>query len=512
MVAAREDPLPAAVAPFAVVVALAVWSAFAVIPALVDSAGPVRMEATVRTFEIAMLATPVRDADDPPPAPPSVSVVVSSVLVASMFSALMPVMADAAARPACTATLIRLMATEAPTPTEPPSCFAVALAWLLWPAVAFSATSALPAELPAPRTSAAVVAVTEFTATEPAIDTEPELFLPEIDVAVKFDSPVAGPWASTMTLVAPRVEPFPMKASVRTSMMFTATPMASPNPDPPPLPSVVPPSAVVVTVFLAFAVMVCAPVVVTFAPVTCAFVFVPSTDTDSAPATSMVPSEVDDWPFARSAEFALSLFWVAPPLPALDEAVIVASCSASSASVAAVLGVALVESMAASVVWLRWAIATPAPAVASFASAMPLRVAWLTAVTSRSPVTVMRAVLVTLLIARAVTVRMATAASKLAVPSAPAVPSSLAASDPGLAPASTVEVDERITLPLAVTTAEPPTVTEASENTIAASPYFLFNSTGPIVEDAVSTASPAVAVSDDAPVTVTLAFESTITA
>ena len=85
----------------------------------------------MRTLEIAMLATPVSEADDPPPAPPSVSVVVSSVLVASMFSALTPVIADARARPARTPTLMRLIATEAPTPTEPPSCFELAFALFL---------------------------------------------------------------------------------------------------------------------------------------------------------------------------------------------------------------------------------------------------------------------------------------------------------------------------------------------------------------------------------------------
>ena len=206
------------------------------------------------------------------------------------------------------------------------------------------------------------------------------------------------------------------------------------------------------------------------------------------------------------------MFCVAPPLPAFDDAVIVASCSASIASVAAVVGVALVESIAASVVWLRCAIAMPAPAVASFASATPLSVAWLTAVTVRLPTTAMRAVFVTLLIALAVAVRTATAASKLALlPSDPAVPSSFVASDPGVDPASTVEVDESVTLPLAVTTAEPPTVTDAAEDTITASPYFLFRVTGPTVELAVITASPAVALSDEAPVMLTLAFESTIT-
>ena len=126
------------------------------------------------------------------------------------------------------------------------------------------------------------------------METEPELFFPEIDVALKLELPVDGPWTSTVTPVACSVVPPPMKASVRRSMTFTATPIASPNPEPPPLPSVVPPSALVVTVFFAVALMVCAPVVVTFAPVMCAFVSVSSTVTESAPATSMAPSEVDD--------------------------------------------------------------------------------------------------------------------------------------------------------------------------------------------------------------------------
>ena len=81
--------------------------------------GPPRMQAAVRTLWIAMLATPVSDAVEPPPAPPMVSVW-RRRQPSRHGERAMPVGVAPAAMPAKTAVRMRLRATEAPTPTELP--------------------------------------------------------------------------------------------------------------------------------------------------------------------------------------------------------------------------------------------------------------------------------------------------------------------------------------------------------------------------------------------------------
>src|SRR3954464_15988460 len=99
------------------------------------------------------------------------------------------------------------------------------------------------------------------------MDTLPLDFLPETAVAVKAELPSAagGPDASIVIAEASSVT-FCAQAFVSRSAMISADAIARPKPLDPPLPSVVPPPPLAVTVFVARAAADIAPVVVTLAP------------------------------------------------------------------------------------------------------------------------------------------------------------------------------------------------------------------------------------------------------
>ena len=213
--------------------------------------------------------------------------------------------------------------------------------------------TALSPKEPEPSSVADVLASIFATASEPAIVTLPDPFLPETAVAVNDESPASGPEASTVMPPAPSSVAFCVKARVIRSTTWIAMPMPRPKPLPPPDPVVVPALPPTVTVFFARAAIDCAPVVVTFAPTMRAVVSLSTTASPKAPETSMPPSEVLACPLPRPGLFACWLLFDAPPGLATAEAVTVACCWARMARDAAVVPVALVESIAASVVCAR---------------------------------------------------------------------------------------------------------------------------------------------------------------
>jgi hypothetical protein len=182
---ASERPMPALppfVAPLAFVVVEAVCVAWAVSAPVMVRSGPVPIDALVVTVEN-VSATCAESAKLPLPAdaPPCAVVVILSVLVAVIVRSSAPLSAEPSGRPANVVSSRMFSAKEAPIPVVLPSadCFAVAIAWLSWFDVALSVRSPPTVTGSVPWMLEVEVAITTFTAIEPAT---PTLLPPAPDV------------------------------------------------------------------------------------------------------------------------------------------------------------------------------------------------------------------------------------------------------------------------------------------------------------------------------------------
>ena len=179
--------------------------------------------------------------------------------------------------------------------------------------------------------------------------------------------------------------------------------------------------------------------------------------TARAAVRSTLPSAVFELPLARVPSFApVPSLAVEPPTLAVPAAVGVASESALTARLVAVIGEPVLSTKAL-VFSSTVTTAMPAPLLAGVASPFEVTVTWFAALRVRTPVTASVAVPVTLVVELLVTMIVATAASCL-----PPSPSLLPA-EPGALVPCTSEVEARLTPAAPVMLAEPWTLTVAIE-------------------------------------------------
>ena len=402
-------PTSPAAAPIAVVVTDASWVAVAVSAPVSVRFAPGRTEALVVTFEIE-IATLGEIAVEPAAAAPLFAlVVIASVDVAVSVRLWIPPTMTPSGTSAVVVSLTTFSATEAPIPTVlPPSSFASAEAVVSMFETAVS--TRLPSISGSAVGEAVVSAVTTFRANEPATPTL-DAPAPDFAVAVKLD--LAGARTSSVTVLPWRIT----RSTQDFVVSGVTTLIATPTPTPVASGCTVVPSALAAATFFTPVCRLCAPVVstssVTSGSCDATYASV-STETKlnaSAAEIAMSPSLVFEWSFVRA--FGVALLPVEPPGLAFATVLTLSSVSAASDRLAAVIGAAPVLSMNAFVSTVSTRSAIPAPIVALDASPVVVRSFVLLAVRCSAPPAVNVLLPEMCAVAVAVTNASATAASLL---------------------------------------------------------------------------------------------------